>query len=524
MYETRYSIESDDMTAISSLTAQSPNVLAPSSKLAAVPANDVKMPDPGSNTLTLGRPNDDAVAYSLAQFSPTPVWERTARDSVSSSMAANINGARLAHRFDGLGAALLQRFKVDGSDFTQSVIQLPAGTPPDRVDESRFHAQAVNEIGLTVTARSGATVAVTLGSDKDRLTVQISVTNGELSDAERAALVELSEGFQKAIDGLAKVPPQLDIGNVLQFDAVALASVSLHASVELSPHRRQTIDVVADDKQRSLTATGSMGTIKLDVDMGDAAILGNEAQRQAALTRYLHQFDKAQRRGQGDEQLMALFKNGFSELHGNFRTAASPGQGLRFGTGDQGMMTGLADFSASVTGVTRAENPMRSDEADAFTYKVSQRTDVRGSGPLDRDIAQHQESTLDASFHRSLYPDTSLLLDASRYSQNYYYEQIHDKASTDMELAYDKGELVKASLTQSADQWQRTRKYQFARLEGDTTTPSSQSRTVDVLALVKAAAKDDGFNRMDDDARRDKVLADMHEHVLLESDAARLAD
>jgi hypothetical protein len=86
------------------------------------------------------------------------------------------------------------------------------------------------------------------------------------------------------------------------------------------------------------------------------------------------------------------------------------------------------------------------------------------------------------------------------------------------------GELVAASLTQSADQWRRTQKYQTARLENDITTPSSRSRSTDVLALIEAAEASDVVDRIDDDTGREGILADMHQHVVIESEAARLAD
>lgn len=510
------------MTTISSLNGHTSATPVPAVKPVAVPDAAPRAAEVGATTVMLGETDEAAAAYSPAQWSPTPLWERMASDPITSRIAANINGSRLANRFDGLGAALLAHFKADGSDFSQALIEVPPASSSERVGESRFHAQAANEIGLTVTTRSGATVTVTLGSDEDRLAVRISVTDGELSESERAALVNLSGGFQKAIDGLTKVPPKLDIGELLAFDTQALSSVNLHATVELRDNTRLTVDVLADDRQRTVTATGATGTVKVDVDATDAALLGSAGQREAALTKYLQQFDQAQRRGQGDAGLMALFKDAFGQVHGSLPSHAAAQAKRGFTLGDMGMMTGLADFSASVTETIKRPNPMRSNEVDAFAYQVAQQTSVRGDGPLDRSVRQHQESSLKASFHRSLSPDTALLLDESRYSQNYYYEQIDDKASSDMTLAYDKGLLVTASLTQSSEQSQRTQKYQTGRLVEDTTTPSSHSRTVDVLGLIKAAEAADVFDRFDDAMQREHVLADMHDRVMLEADAARL--
>jgi hypothetical protein len=510
------------MTAISSLTGHAVATRAPAAKLAARPVDTPQVADIGATAVTLGKADDDAAAYSPAHWSPAPLWERMASDPITSRIAANIDGSRLANRFDGLGAALLAHFRADGSDFSQALIQVPAATSPEQVSESRFHAQAANEVALTVTTRGGTTVTVTLGSDEDRLAVQIAVEGGALSESERTALVNLSEGFQKAIDGLTRMPPKLDMSDLLAFDTQALSSVNLHASVELHDRTRLSVDVLADDKQRTITVAGATGTVKVNVDPTGAALLGSDRQREAALTKYLQQFDQAQRRGQGDAGLMALFKDAFGQVHGSVRSDAPAQANRGFTTDDLGMTTGLADFSASVTETTASPNPMRSDEVDSFVYQVAQQTDVRGDGPLDRRVRQHQESSLKASFHRSLHPDTALLLDESRYSQNYFYEQIDDKASSDMNLAYEKGLLATASLTQTVEQSQRTQKYQTGRLVEDTTTPSPHSRTIDVLALVKAAEAADVADRIDNATQRDKVLADMHDRVMLQADAARL--
>lgn len=513
------------MTSISLLGTQNPNLLLSAATAAnpmAAATLGQKTPAAGATAVTLGQPG--SATYTLAQLSPTPVWERVASDAVTSRMAGNMYAPNLANRFDGLGAALLDRLKVDGSDFSQAVMQLPAGKPVDGVKASAFHAQTDNNVALTVTTRSGATVTVTLGSDDDRLAVQIAVTNGKLSDTERVALGKLSGAFQASIDGLTAKPPHLDIGGLLAFDPKVLASVNLHASVDLGNNTRQTIDLAADDQQRSVTATGPTGTVKVDVSMADASMLGSTAQRADAVAKYLDQFDAARQRGQGDAALMDMFKDAFAALHSNIEADDTPVHGIQLSKGDHGMMTGLADFSASIKQAAVKSNPMQSDEVDAFSYDVSQSTEVHGTSQMDRNIKQHQQSSLDASFHRSLFADTSLMLTDSKYSQNYYYEQIHDSASSDAEVGYQDGKLTTASITQSADQSRRVRKYELGRLEDDITDPASHTRSVDVLALVKAAEKSDESYRPGDDSLQEKILGGMHDRVMLQPEAARLAD
>lgn len=517
------------MTVISPLSNQNPNVQrsaatsASSTSGAAWPQSQ-QSTAAGSTSVTLNQQSNDPT-YTLAQLSPKSVWERVASDAVTSRMAGNIYAPNLANRFDGLGAALLSRFKLDGSDFSQAVMQLPAGTPADSVKASAFHAQTDNQVALTVTTRSGATVTVSLGNDDDRLAVQIAVTNGKLSDAERDALSNLSGAFQKAIDGLTAMPPRLDVGDLLAFDPKVLASLNLHASVDRGHNDIQTIDLVANDQQRTLTSKSLTGTVNVDVNVADTAMLGSATQQADAVHKYLEQFDAARSRGQGDAALMTMFKDAFAALHSNINADETPKiRGIQLSTGDHGMMTGLADFSASITQTAVKSNPMRSDEVDAFSYQVSQDTKITGASALDRNIKQHQESKLDASFHRSLFADTSLMLDENRFSQNYFYEQIHDSASSNTEIGYQDGNLTKASITQSADQSRRVQKYELGRLESDTTDPVSNTHTTDVLALVKAAEQSDESYRPGDIKLQEKILSSMHDRVMLQPEAGRLAN
>lgn len=479
-----------------------------------------------SSSVTLGQ-NASAPpnwpTYTVPGDTSTPLWEHAVSDAISLRMAGNITATGLATRFGGLGEALLSQIAKGGGAFSQSVIQPTAGGSVEGVVSSRFQAQSDNQISLTIGTRSGATVAITLGSDGDRLRVQTSVAGGELTDGEREALGKLSAAFQKSVDALSEVPPRVDVSDLMQYDATQLSSVKLQASIALGKHEFQTLDFQADDKQRSLTAVGPTGTVKLKVDTTSPAILGTAAQQAKAISAYLKQFDDAKGRGQGDAALMSMFKDAFSALHSQYGTGGaqqSLQSPVKLSAGDHGMLTGLADFSASISQTAEAVNPLKSDERDTFDYQVSQSTQVQGTGQSDRGATQQQASSLDASYHRSLYADTTLSLTESPYSQSYFYDQIHDKASSRAEFSYDDGKLAKATLTQSADLSRRTQQYMMGRLESDTTTPVSKSNTVDVLSLVKAAEKEDGLRRNDD--RQEQQLLAMHDRVLLQPDPAQI--
>lgn len=495
----------------------------------AVPAADANVQTqsqtPSATTVTLGQTTPappNWPTYSVKDAAPTPLWQRAVNDPISIRMAGNMSASKLSARFGGLGEALLRDLAAGSTGFSQSVIQLPAGEPADAVASSSFQAHSANEIQLTITTRSGATVGITLGSDGDRLRVQTSVKDGQLSQGELDALGKLSASFQKSVDALTEVPPRVDLNGLMQYDATQFASIHLQASISLGNNQSQTLDFQADDRQRSMTSIGPTGTVKLAVDTTTPAIFGTAAQQAKAISQYLKQFDDAKARGQGDAALISMFKDAFSALHSQYNTASAQQSRVTFSTGDHGMLTGLADFSASISQTATSPNPLRSDERDTFDYAVSQSTQLLGRGQADRGAKQQQQSSLDASYHRALSADTTLFLTESPYSQNYYYEQIHDKASSESEFAYRKGELVKATLTQSADQSQHTQKYVMGRLEQDSTTPSSKSHTTDVLALVKAAEKASNAGLRRNAELRDNVLSSMHEKILLESNPAQL--
>ena len=460
--------------------------------------------------------------YSAKSMGPTPVWEHAIGDPISMRMAGNVSASKLSARFSGLGEALMNQIAGGGGSFSQSIIQLPADEPIDAVASSSFQAHSSNEIQLTITTRGGAKVGITLGSDGDRLRVQATVSDGQLSDGEREAIGKLSAAFQKSIDALNEVPPRIDVNGLMQYDATQFASVHLQANLALGGNQTQTLDFQADDKVRSLTSTGPTGTVKLSVDTSNPTIFGTPAQQAKAVSQYLKQFDDAKVRGQGDAALIAMFKDAFSALHSHYNTATTQQSRFSFSAGDHGMLTGLADFSASISQAPASINPLRSDETDTFDYQASQATQLLGRGQADRGARQQQQSSLDASYHSALSADTPLSLDESPYSQNYYYEQIHDKASSESEFAYRKGDLMKATITQSVDQSRHTQKYVMGHLEEDSTSPSSKSRTIDVLALVKAAENQSGLGLRRNSEARERVLAGMHDQVLLVADTAGL--
>jgi hypothetical protein len=161
---------------------------------------------------------------------------------------------------------------------------------------------------------------------------------------------------------------------------------------------------------------------------------------------------------------------------------------------------------------------MRSSEKDGFNYEVSQKTQQAGASQDARSVRQQQQSKLSASFHQTLVPGVPLRLTASTESQNYTYHQIEDTASSDAQVAYKDGKMVKASLRQEASQSEHVMKYFLGKLESDKTTPGNYSVLRDLLPALGPYKT--GEKEMTPEARMEQhkqALLTVSDEVLLQS-------
>lgn len=456
------------------------------------PSASVTLTDPE----TAGQSQTYAADGSLAVL--TPVWEQDAHDRITTVLADNYHASTLADRFRNLGSTLLERLQSNNGNYSQSIIlKAPdsngdtSASRMDQVRQTQLHAQSDNQVVLDIKTAGGATVHVSLSSQGDNLGVQIQITGGTLSDAERNAIAGLADAFQQAVDGLTSVPPRLALDGLAGFDPAVLSSVDLQSSFKLAAGGVQTLAFHADSQKRSVAYAGAAGSINVDVDMSNRALIGSAEQQSRALAAYLQQFGQAESRGRGDANLMAMFKDAFTTLNSNY--GASPARSISqpaiFTDVDNALLTGLADFSASVTQSASPlpVNPMLPAEKDSFSYGISQSTKVDGGDVRDHSIEQTQDSHLTASFHTALYPDTSLMLTDDPKSQNYYYYQMADSASSVTRIGYKDGRLVQASVAQTARQSTHVMKYVMGKLEENITTPAETTRSWNLLDLLQSA-------------------------------------
>ncbi|MGY4639757.1 hypothetical protein ACVWVP_003703 [Pseudomonas sp. TE24901] len=490
------------MTTLTPIIATNPLILrAATTSPPAALANTLDVsPTRPSSVVSLGNPVADVIdLYSkngqLPGRETVWAWENDNQDAVTQLISQRFGSISTASRYSGLGAALVDQFiGGGGAGISQSVLNTTAERAGDtggiKADQAVLHSKADNQVSLSIKTASGKTVTFSLFSQKHGLGVQATVDGGDLTADELKAVGQLGAAFQASVDGLTAVPPKLDLSKLTQFDTHVLKSVDLNAKLKNQADEDLSLAFHADSQTRTTRMSGPAGDIDLAVDLKNTAIQGDAKQQANALKTYLAQFDRVQERGSANADLMAMFKDAFSAMNSNHPQTVGAPNALSNNPTDKGLLTGLADFKASIKQAVGASNPMRPTEVDSFSYTVSQKTQVNGRSSADRSVTQNQQSVLSANFHRSLGGGEPPVLDGTRKSQNYLYVHVQDKASSTASFSYKDGQLASASVSQSAVQNTRTQKYEMAQLVSDAVEPKEGSSKRDYLALLEHAAKE----------------------------------
>lgn len=517
------------MTTLMPIIASNPLIVSATATPPTTLANTVDVsPVRPASVVSLGNPPADVVdIYSRDGQMPgresVRAWENSSQDAVTKIINTRFNSISTASRYSGLGAALVAQFtQGGGAGISQSVLNTTADRAGDasalKTDQAVLHNEAENQVNLSIKTASGKTVTFSLSSQKDGLGVQATVEGGDLTADELKAVGQLGSAFQASVDGLTAVPPKLDLSQLTQFDSKVLASVDLNAKVTSQGSDDLTLAFHADSQSRTTRMSGPAGSIDLAVDLKNPAILGDAKQQANALKTYLAQFDRVEKRGSANADLMAMFKDAFSAMNSNYPQSAAV-DALSNNPSDKGLLTGLADFKASIKQAVDSSNSMRPSEVDSFSYNVSQKTQVNGRSSADRSVTQNQQSVLSASFHKGLDGGKPPVFDGSRESQNYLYVQVQDRASSTASFAYKDSQLTRASVTQAASQNTHTQKYVMANLVEDTVVPKDGSSKRDYLALLEHAGRE---SKKSKDVLEQSMLKDaltkMQDSVLLQDD------
>jgi hypothetical protein len=502
-------------SAVAKDAFNSPSIQAPALSPSPTPATTfTPTPTTAGTPLTYDLPT-------AIPLSPMAVWGSTNNsDPVSLVMGANVGGDALSARFTGLGAALLARFNTTSADFAQSVWIAPIGNGPVASQPAISAA-----VALDVTTVSGIKVELDIKNGGDG-TLAVKVHGGaNLSDAEKTALANLANGFQGALDGLTAYPPGVALSGLIQIDPTVLSSIDLHVQLQSESAFPTTLDFQVDSAHRSIDLNMPIrGAVKINVNLSNTSMVGTQEQQNAAIHNYLQQLNQEEARDPGGEDtgLMQAFTDSFTQINSHYPSTLAPS----FATGpsihndqDHAMLTGLADFQASVAQTPSAPNPYKPDEVDRFTYQVSQQTTVSGHNNADRMITQQQSASLNASYHKWFTPPPSpLMASKKRRLQNYFYEQINDSAGVTSNIGYQKGGLSQASINKSASQSTHATKFEYAEKIADTTVTAADTATVDLMALLKPLQTEDPK----DADKRKQVLAEINAQVYLQSDPTAL--
>jgi len=390
------------------------------------------------------------------------------------------------------------------------------GLPPIKA------APVWQDASVAIKTASGRTVTLSLQSDDGSIDIQ---TDGDapLSDAENAAVAKLSAAFVSALEGMASAPPHLDLTGLAQVDTSVLSSVHLSAKATNSNQAIQTIDFTADAKSRAVKIDGPGGKLDVSVDLSNPAITGSKAQQAAAIDNYLKQFEQAASRGHASPLLMSLFEDAFTQMNSpaGLDTPNTVRSSSSLTDMDHALLSGLGDFSASITQTATASNPYRAGEHDGFSFQVSQTTRMSGRNASERGISQTSSSQLHASFHSALSPDAPLNLTDDPKSQNYYYSQIDDSAQSNVSIGYQKGRLMQATVSRTASQSTERLKYIMGQKVEDVTTPLQKSQQRDLLPLLTQMERHPPQTTRERDERT-RALAQIHDSLGLQTDPVAL--
>lgn len=377
------------------------------------------------------------------QLSTTRAWASSPQDDISALMARSAKNARgnLAEQWRGLGGAMLSRFASTSTNYRQTMVDYMAlGTNGVANTQGTQALNGVQDgaakVSLKIQTRSGETVELTLlvnsGAGGGNRGLQLEITSsGKLSSTERDALAKLADGFDRALEGLGQPGrPRLDLAGLMAYDRSVLSRVDLSVQNPGTAQALNSFTLRLDGSQKSVAMKGEAGEIALNLDLATPMGATTAQQREDAIAQHLQQFDAAAQRSHADAELVALFKNTFTQLH-----ATPPGQAVpqadtlsRTLTKQvQPMLSGLMDFEARFGGDFEKTNDLDAvKEMGRADYQLSQKTTLQRHGTTgDVSFSQTQSEELTAHYLQSRHGG---MLDIN--AGNYDITKIRDRNTT----------------------------------------------------------------------------------------------
>ncbi len=417
--------------------------------------------------------SDISAVYSL---SPKKISATSEQDPVIKGL---LQAAASSGSLSSLGSALLGNLKESRTDVTQAVTSTLSGV-----------AGQQSAVSLDIVTQSGSTLHLNMTQKDDGVAVELKTDGETLNDDEAAAVANLGASLEKALDGLKQNPPKIDISGLANFDSSVLKSVDLKTDLRTDDESVQSLNFHASTTDRYVAYQDKDFSLKVSSDMSNPTLAGDYAQQQATLSAYDTKFDKARATGHGDRDQMDALKSVFRALNTTAsaqRSAITVGADIRVDSSAQSQLSGLNDFSLSLTQTEKATNPARDDEKDRFSYQASQSTVENVLSDGSKSVKQTSRSHLSAAWHESLDPSIPLSLNKMKSSQNYTYHQLENDEESSTTLNYNShGMLASVGHNEQVNNRETVKKYVRGEMVDQTTTPLQYARS-NVLSLLKDA-------------------------------------
>jgi len=380
------------------------------------------------------------------------------------SLMKTVSGSSSVASLSGLGSALLSNLQNNPDDISQSI----SGTSLN----AGISGATKSAVTLNIVTQSGSTVHLTLSRQDDGIAVEVKTEGEPLNKDEAEAVANLSKAFGKTLDGLGREPPELDIGDLTQFDSSLLKSVDLKTDMRRGDITLQSLNFHADASERWVAYEDQDFSLKMTSDAASQTLPGSYAQQQLALKAWDNKFDKARTDGHGDLGQMAALKSVFHALNSTASAQSASPTGITEIRAGASRLSGLNDFSLSLTQANKSLNPARSDEKQSFAYQASQNTQEIMRNDGSKSIKQTNRSHLSASWYTALDPSTPLALSATKSSQNYYYHMLEQDEESTTTLNYNmQGNLASVGQHEKVDNRETVKKYVRGELVDETITP-----------------------------------------------------
>ena len=425
------------MTSISSVGASPSLALSGSTAIAstlAAESDSRTTPVEASTQLTLGTSDAMAIVYSKPsqqeqRFEDPRAWASPPTDAISQRMQSNVANTwqGLAATWRGIGGDLLNRFKTTQTDYFQTLADYypSIGTSINNgkvlggtIQTSGVQALAAIEdgavkISLQIRTRSGQIVDIKISSGSKSLGVPRGLhaemhTTGKLTTAESNALAQLSGGLDQALEGLGTSGKlKLDMSGLLKYDKSVLSQLDLTVK---GPHMDVPVasfGLHLNASQQELTLQGQAGKLAISVDSDSPTGAVSKLQQQDSIQKYLAQIDAAGYRSHSKAELVAQFKNAFTEMQ-SAASGGTPATGAAVLSNTvqaqvHPLLSGLNDFQASFGGdFDNGRIDHYATEAGHSDYKMSQKTSFKaGSAADDVSIRQTLRTQLNAEYAQS---------------------------------------------------------------------------------------------------------------------------